>query len=166
MNEHPVVGKRMPRIDSVPKATGEALYTADLVLPRMLYGKILRSPHAHAKILRIDTSKAEKLPGVKAIVTGKDTEGVKWGVFRYSRDQQLLPVDRVRYFGEEVAAVAAVDEDTAMEALELIQVDYEVLPAIFDPVEAMQPGAPQIHDHVENNINILVPIQVGRELSS
>jgi 4-hydroxybenzoyl-CoA reductase alpha subunit len=161
VNEHPVVGKRMPRIDSVPKATGEALYTADLVLPRMLYGKILRSPHAHAKILNIDTSEAEQLPGVKAIVTGKDTEGVKWGVFRYTRDQQLLPVDRVRYFGEEVAAVAAVDEGTAMRALDLIQVDYEVLPAVFDPIEAMQPGAPQIHDHVENNINILVPIEVG-----
>lgn len=161
MNDHSVAGQRRPRIDSVAKATGEALYTADLVLPRMLYGKILRSPHAHARILNIDTGKAERLPGVKAIVTGKDTEGVKWGVFRYTRDQQLLPVDKVRYFGEEVAAVAAVDKDTAMEALELIKVDYEVLPAVFDPVEAMQPGAPQIHDHVENNVNVLVPVEVG-----
>jgi len=161
MNDHSVAGQRRPRIDSVAKATGEALYTADLVLPRMLCGKILRSPHAHAKILNIDTSKAERLSGVKAIVTGKDTRGVKWGVFRYTRDQQLLPVDKVRYFGEEVAAVAAVDKDTAMEALELIRVDYEVLPAVFDPVEAMQPGAPRIHDHVENNVNVLVPVAVG-----
>ena len=161
MNDHSVAGQRRPRIDSVAKATGEALYTADLVLPRMLCGKILRSPHAHAKILNIDTSKAERLSGVKAIVTGKDTRGVKWGVFRYTRDQQLLPVDKVRYFGEEVAAVAAVDKDTAMEALELIRVDYEVLPAVFDPVEAMQPGAPQIHDHVKNNVNVLVPVAVG-----
>jgi len=161
MGEYSLVGKRVPRIDSVAKATGDARYTADLTLPRMLHGKILRSPHAHARILHIDTSKAERLPGVKAVVTGRDIPGVKWGVFRYTRDQTLLAVDKVRYFGEDVAAVAAVDEDTAMEALELIEVEYEVLPAVFDPIEAMKEGAPRIHDHVENNVNILVPIEVG-----
>jgi 4-hydroxybenzoyl-CoA reductase subunit alpha len=127
----------------------------------MLYAKVLRSPHAHARILNIDTSRAERLSGVKAVVTGRDTPGVKWGVFPYTRDQQLLTVDKVRYVGEDVAAVAAEDEETAMEALELIGVDYEVLPAVFAPIEAMQEGAPQIHDHAENNINIHVPIEVG-----
>ncbi|TKJ31473.1 MAG: aldehyde oxidase [Chloroflexi bacterium B3_Chlor] len=161
MAEHTLVGHRVPRIDSLDKATGQARYTADLTLPRMLYGKVLRSPHAHARILNIDASKAERLRGVKAVVTGRDTAGVRWGVFRYTRDQQLLTGDKVRYIGEDVAAVAAEDEETAMEALELIEVDYEVLPAVFGPLEAMQEGAPQIHDHAENNINIHVPIEVG-----
>jgi len=127
----------------------------------MLCGKVLRSPHAHARILNIDASRAERLRGVKAVVTGRDTAGVRWGVFPYTRDQQLLTGDKVRYIGEDVAAVAAEDEETAMEALELIEVDYEVLPAVFGPLEAMQEGAPQIHDHAENNINIHVPIEVG-----
>lgn len=161
MAQHSLVGHRVARIDSLDKATGQARYTADLTLPRMLHGKVLRSPHAHARILNIDTSKAERLRGVKVIVTGRDAAGVRWGVFRYTRDQQLLTGDKVRYIGEDVAAVAAEDEETAMEALELIEVDYEVLPAVFGPLEAMQEGAPQIHDHAENNINIHVPIEVG-----
>ena len=161
MGDHSVVGKRMPRIDSVAKATGDARYTADMTLPRMLHGKVLRSPHAHARILHIDASKAEQLSGVRAVVTGQDIAGIKWGVFRYTRDQTLLAVDKVRYVGEDVAAVAAVDEDTALEALGLIEVEYEVLPAVFDPIEAMKEGAPCIHDHVENNVNVLVPIEVG-----
>jgi 4-hydroxybenzoyl-CoA reductase alpha subunit len=161
MVEHELVGQSVVRIDSLAKATGRALYTADLTLPRMLHAKVLRSPHAHARILNIDTSKAEKLRGVEAVVTGKDAAGVKWGVFRYTRDHALLTADKVRYIGEDVAAVAAVDEETAMEALGLIEVEYEVLPAVFDPLEAMQEGAPQIHEHSENNINIHVPIEVG-----
>jgi len=161
MAEHTLVGQRVVRIDSRAKATGQARYTADLTLPRMLCGKVLRSPHAHARILNIDTSKAERLRGVRAIVTGKDAAGVKWGVFGYTRDQELLTRDKVRYIGEDVAAVAAEDEDTAVEALKLIEVEYEVLPAVFDPLEATQEGAPQIHDHAENNINIHVPIEVG-----
>jgi len=161
MAEHTLVGQRVVRIDSRAKATGQARYTADLTLPRMLCGKVLRSPHAHARILNIDTSKAERLRGVRAIVTGKDAAGVKWGVFGYTRDQELLTRDKVRYIGEDVAAVAAEDEDTAMEALRLIEVEYEVLPAVFDPLEATQEGAPQIHDHAENNINIHVPIEIG-----
>ncbi len=161
MAEHTLVGQRVVRIDSRAKATGQARYTADLTLPRMLCGKVLRSPHAHARILNIDTSKAERLRGVRAIVTGKDAAGVKWGVFGYTRDQELLTRDKVRYIGEDVAAVAAEDEDTAVEALKLIEVEYEVLPAVFDPLEATQEGAPQIHDHAENNINIHVPIEIG-----
>ena len=122
-----LIGKRLPRVDSWAKVTGEAVYAADLKLPRMLTCKVLRSPHPHAKILKIDLDRARRVPGVVDIVTGRDTAGVKWGVFAYTRDQELLPTERVRYVGDEVAAVAAETEEAALEALELIQVDYEVL---------------------------------------
>ena len=161
MGEYASIGKSNRRIDTTSKATGEALFTADLSLPRMLVGKVLRSPHPHAKILRIDTSRAEKLPGVKAVITGQDTYGEKWGVFRYTQDQVFLPSDRVRYVGEEVAAVAAVDEDTALAALDLINVVYEPLPAVFTCEEAMAEGAPLIHEDKPGNINIHVHIDVG-----
>jgi len=156
-----LIGKRIPRIDTLEKVTGDAKYSADLKLPRMLVGKIKRSPLAHARILNIDTSRAERLKGVKAVVTGKDTAGVKWGVFRYTQDMELLPRDKVRYFGEEIAAVAAVDEDTAMEAIDLIDLDLEELPAVYDPMEAMTSEGPLIHDEFPNNINIHVEITVG-----
>jgi 4-hydroxybenzoyl-CoA reductase alpha subunit len=148
MEELSFVGKSVPRKDGAEKATGKALYTVDMVLPGMLWGKILRSPYPHAKILRIDTTRAERLPGVKAVITGKDTLGIKHGFVetpRYAPDQYPLAMDRVRYIGEEVAAVAAIDEYVAEEALSLIQVDYEELPAVFDPEEAMKPEAPEIH---------------------
>ncbi len=161
MSEFAYIGKKMPRVDSRAKVTGEAKFAADLNFPRTLVGKILRSPFAHARILNIDSSKARRLPGVKAVVTGQDTYGVKWGVFRYTLDQQFLPTDKVRYIGEDVAAVAAVDEDTALEALDLIKVEYEELPAVFDPMEAIAPDAPLIHDDFPQNINIHVPIHVG-----
>lgn len=156
-----VIGKRMVRTDSLAKVTGAAVYTADIKLPRMLHAKILRSPHPHARILNIDISKALKLPGVKAIVTGADTYGVKWGVFKYTQDHTMIAIDKVRYVGEDVAGVAAIDEETALEALELIEVDYEPLPAVFDPEEAMKEGAPLIHEQYPNNINIHVHIEVG-----
>ena len=161
MVEYTSIGKSDKRVDTTAKATGEALFTADLSLPRMLVGKVLRSPHPHAKILSIDTSRAEKLPGVKAVVTGKDTFGEKWGVFRYTQDQIFLPADRVRYVGEEVAAVAAIDEETALQALDLINLEYEILPAVFTVEEAMAKGAPLIHDDKPGNINIHVHIDVG-----
>jgi len=161
MEKFSYIGKDMKRIDTACKATGEAVFAADLVLPRMLVGKILRSPHAHAQIVAIDPSKAEKLPGVKAVVTAKDTCGDKWGVFKYTQDQQFLPTEKVRYVGEEVAAVAAVDEDTALEALSLIDVTYEVLPAVYTIEDALAPGAPQLHDVYPNNINVHVVIDVG-----
>jgi len=159
--EYNFVGKSVPRVDSRSKVTGEAVFTADVSLPRMLVGKILRSPLPHARILNVDVSRAKKLRGVYAAVTGADTAGEKWGVFRYTRDQQLLCVDKVRYVGDEVAAVAAVDEETALEALNLIQVDYEELPAVFDCYSAIAPGAPQIHDDRPRNINVDVKIEVG-----
>jgi 4-hydroxybenzoyl-CoA reductase alpha subunit len=148
MEELFFVGKSVPRKDGLEKATGRALYTVDMVLPGMLWGKILRSPYPHARVLNIDTSRAEKLPGVKAVITGKDTSGIKHGFVetpRYPPDQYPLAMDRVRYIGEEVAAVAAIDEYVAEEALSLIEVDYEELPAVFDPEEAMKPEAPEIH---------------------
>ncbi len=161
MPEYSVIGKRMPRIDSAAKALGEAKFTADLALPGMLYGKVLRSPHPHARILNIDTSRAEKLPGVRVVVTGKDAIPYKWGVFPYTRDYQLLPVDRVRYYQEEVAAVAAIDEEIAREALDLIRVAYEVLPAVFDAEEALKEGAPQLHDDKLGNVSVRIFVDEG-----
>jgi 4-hydroxybenzoyl-CoA reductase subunit alpha len=130
----------------------------------MLYGKILRSPYPHAKILSIDTSKAEKLIGVKGVVTGKDTLGKKQGIWRRFPelcDEEILCREKVRYIGDPVAAVAAIDEDTAEEALDLIEVEYEPLPAVYDPMEAIKEDAPQIHDGVELNINVTRHIEWG-----
>ena len=99
MEKFSLLGKDMKRIDTAAKATGEAIFSADLTLPRMLIGKALRSPYPHARIVAIDTSKAERLPGVKAVITAKDMCGDKWGVFRYTQDQQFLPTEKVRYVG-------------------------------------------------------------------
>jgi len=158
------VGKSVPRIDARQKVTGEAVYVFDLKFPGMLAGKMLRSPHAHARIVKIDTSKAEKLPGVRAVVTAEDTPKIKFGsneyFFPYTVDQYPLEFEKVRYIGDEIAAVAAVDEATAERALSLIEVEYEVLPAVFDPVEAMKPGAPQIHT-ARNNIGVMLPVCFG-----
>ncbi len=156
-----IIGKRVVRSDSLAKVTGEARYTADLTFPGMLVAKVLRSPYPHARIVGIDVSKALKMPGVKAAISGFDSYGVKWGVFRYTQDHAMLHTDKVRYIGEDVAAVAAVDEETAMEALSRIKVDYEPLPAVFDPMESMKDGAPQIHEEYKNNINIHIHIDVG-----
>ena len=149
MEKYSVIGKSLPRVDAVIKATGEAKFTADMVLPRILYGKILRSPYPHARILNIDTSRARSLLGVKAVITGKDTPGIKYGLIDVPQcpaDKNPLAMDKVRYVGDEVAAVAAIDEDIAEEALDLIDVEYEELPSVFDPLEAMKPDAPKIHD--------------------
>ena len=143
MPEFSVVGERLPRVEGYDKVTGMAQYVADIKLPHMLYGKVLRSPIPHGKVLRIDTEKAKKLPGVKAVITGEDTPKIKWGAF--IDDMHVLAFDNVRFVGDEVAAVAAVDEETADEAIDLIKVDYEELPAIFDPFKAMEPDAPKIH---------------------
>ncbi|MFH1487462.1 MAG: molybdopterin cofactor-binding domain-containing protein [Pseudomonadota bacterium] len=155
-----VVGKRMPDISGVEKVTGAARFISDISLPGMLIGKVLHSPHAHAKIRAIDTSKAEKLPGVHAVVTQDDVprkqytgtlmnlqsvNGIEpFGVY----DVRALD-DKVRYVGDAVAAVAATDEKTAEAALEMIEVSYEPLPAVFDELEAVKDGAPQLHDLVK-----------------
>jgi 4-hydroxybenzoyl-CoA reductase alpha subunit len=143
------VGKDIPRVDAKVKATGEALFTADLTFPTMLWGGLLRSPLPHARILNIDTRKAERLPGVKAVITGKETPFV-FGVSHM--DQTPLQTEKARYVGDPVAAVAAVDQDILQEALSLIRVDYEELPAIFDPLKAMEPGAPRVHGDKDRNI--------------
>jgi 4-hydroxybenzoyl-CoA reductase subunit alpha len=158
------VGKSVPRIDGRGIVTGQTKYAFDVAFPNMLVGKMLRSPHAHARIISIDTSKAEALPGVKAIITAKDTHGIKFGsneyFFPHTVDQMALEADKVRYIGDEIGAVAAVDEETADEALKLIDVKYEVLPAVFDIEEAIKPGAPQIHESM-NNIAVILPVNFG-----
>ena len=156
MDQYVWIGKSLPRKDAFLQATGQAEFTGDMVLPRMLFGKNLKSPHPHAKIMNIDTTKAKRLPGVKAVITGKDTSGMRWGPLPSTRDRNLLAIDKVRFIGDEVAAVAAIDEDIAEEALELIEVDYKPLPAVFDPEEAIQEGAPRIHEFAENNIAVVL----------
>jgi len=143
MEEFINVGKRVPKADAEEKVTGKAIYIHDLKIPGMLYGKILYSPHPHARILNIDTTKAEGLPGVKAILTGYNIPTIKFGFYK---DNVPLKANKVRSFRDEVAAVAATDPDIAEEALELIKVEYEILPAVFDPEEAMKEGAPLIHE--------------------
>lgn len=142
-----VVGTRHRRIDGLDKSTGRAVYTDDIALPGMLHGKILRSPHPHARIVSIDTSRAEALEGVHAVVTGRDMP-VKYGIIPWTRDEEPLCVERVRYIGDAVAAVAAVDEETATRALALIDVEYEILPPILEPELALDPpeGVPPIHE--------------------
>jgi 4-hydroxybenzoyl-CoA reductase subunit alpha len=145
------IGARVPMIDSLDKVTGRGKYTDDLTLPGTLVGKILHSPHAHARIRAIDTSAAERLPGVKAVVTGKDTP-VKYGILPVGHDETILAVDKVRYIGDNVAAVAAESAAVAEEALRLIKVDYEVLPAWFDPEKSMQAEGNFIHEDKSHNI--------------
>ncbi|HEX6939208.1 MAG TPA: molybdopterin cofactor-binding domain-containing protein, partial [Longimicrobiales bacterium] len=168
-----VIGRRLRRVDGIAKATGRAVYTDDITLPGMLHGKILRSPHPHARILSIDTSAAEALPGVHAVITGRDMP-VRYGIIPWTRDEEPLCVDRVRYIGDGVAAVAAIDEDTAIRALELIHVEYEVLPAFLEPEQALDPpaGAVPIHEPKKpghnGNITKVVRLEFGevdRELA-
>jgi 4-hydroxybenzoyl-CoA reductase subunit alpha len=164
MPEYAVLGKRLPREESIPKVTGEAKYTLDITLPGMLHGKLLTSPYAHARIVNIDTSKAMRLRGVKAVVTAKDVpDRRKFPVIGppIPTDQGLLARGKVRHLGEAVAAVAAIDEDTAEEALDLIQVEYEVLPSLFDAEEAMKPGAVRVHDELENNVPTISTNEYG-----
>jgi len=153
MDKYSVIGKSVPKIDSRVKVTGQAKYTGDLRFPNMLVGKILTSPHAHARILSIDTSEAEKLPGVKAVITHKDVPTLKYGISPARWDENIFCIDKVRFVGDKVAAVAALDEDTVYKALKLIKVEYEILPAVFDPIDALKEGAPQIHDEYKGNVN-------------
>lgn len=137
-----VIGRSVPRADARDKVRGAALYLEDLALPGLLHGKALRSRCAHARLLRVDASRAEALPGVAAVVVGRELP------FLHGEslvDQPLIARDRVRYTGEAVAAVAALDAATAEAALEAIDVEYEELPGVFDPLEAIKPGAPLLH---------------------
>ncbi len=148
-----LIGKRLPRVDGLEKVTGDAKYGADYNLPGQLWLKILRSPHPHARIRSIDVSRALSLDGVRDIITGKDFNGWRWGWMAQTRDESPLAVDKVRFRGEGVAAVCAVDEETAEEACGLIEVDYEVLPAVFSIEEAMRPDAPLVHEDKPGNVS-------------
>jgi CO/xanthine dehydrogenase Mo-binding subunit len=138
-----VIGRLLGRVEGEDKVTGSSRYSADIMRPDTLWGGFLRSPYPHARILNIDASRAQKLHGVKVVITGKDVSPRLEGVSLL--DKPVLAQDRVRYIGEKVAAVAATDRDVVQEALELIAVEYEELPAVFDPLEAMRPDAPLLH---------------------
>ncbi len=145
MSELTTIGRRMRKIDGLAKGTGRARYTDDIRLPGMLHGKILRSPHPHARIVDIDVSRAMALPGVHGVVTGKDMP-TTYGIIPWTPDEHPLCVDKVRHVGDGVAAVAAVDEDTAAAALRRIDVTYEALPCYLDPHEAIAATeGPYIH---------------------
>src|SRR5262245_44391631 len=143
MATYQVIGQPTRRVDGAEKATGRARYAADVSLPGTLWGKSLHSSYAHARILRIDTTAATQVPGVHAVITGADARGALW--WRAVKDVPVVAYDRVRFVGERVAAVAAEDEDIAQRALDLIEVEYEELPAVFDPLDALKDEAPILH---------------------
>ncbi len=151
MNEFSIIGRPIAMIDAAGKTTGAGKYTDDLTVPGMLIGKILHSPHPHARIKRIDASCAEQLDGVVAVVTGRDAPN-PYGILPVGHDEHALALDKVRYVGDNVACVAAIDESTAEKALELIDVEYEILPAYFDPEESMKAERDLIHDNKPHNI--------------
>ena len=151
MSDFSIIGKATPMIDAAEKTTGTGKYTDDLSLPGMLVGKILHSPYPHAQLKHIDTSRAEKLAGVVAIVVGKDAPN-PYGILPVGHDEHALALDKVRYVGDNVACVVAVSEAIAEKALELIDVDYEVLPAYLDPEESMKAQTDLIHDNKPGNV--------------
>ncbi|HYU81321.1 MAG TPA: molybdopterin cofactor-binding domain-containing protein [Candidatus Polarisedimenticolia bacterium] len=148
MSEFSVIGRRLPKVNSWAHLTGQARYADDLFLPRMLYARVLRSTRPHARIRRVDVTRALAHPGVVAVVTGADMPE-KMGIMPSTQDETALAVDRVRYVGEPVAAVAALDEDTAFDALSLIQVDYEDLEPIFTIEEALEREDVKIHEEAK-----------------
>jgi 4-hydroxybenzoyl-CoA reductase subunit alpha len=157
MSNPEIIGRSIPRPDARDKVTGRAIYTDDLVLPGMLHGAILRSPLAHARIKRIDVSKAKALAGVKDVIVGTDTPQIKYGNWRlmpHTQDELPLAVDKVRFFGDEVAAVCALDRETAVRACALIEVEYEELPAVFNVADATREGAPAVHEEHPNNVSL------------
>jgi len=159
--EFHVIGKPNRKVDALDKATGAAVYTDDIALPGMLHAKTLRSPHPHARIKSIDASAALALPGVHAVITGRDLP-IKYGVIPWTQDENALAVDKVRFIGDPVAAVAALDEDTANAALKLIRVEYEVLHPYYDPRESLARHDPAIHEgRKEGNVSKHVQLSFG-----
>ncbi|MBI5033516.1 MAG: molybdopterin-dependent oxidoreductase [Chloroflexi bacterium] len=143
-----VIGESIPRIDAVDKVTGAAKFADDFQFgPGLLYGRLVRSPHAHALVKKIDATKALALPGVKAIATGADTPGF---IGLYLQDRHIFATDRVRYIGDPVAGIVATSEEIAEQAIKLVQVDYKVLPAVTDPLDAIKPDAPILHPELGN----------------
>ena len=154
------IGGYVPMVDGPEKVSGRAKYTADLVLPAMLAGRIFRSPYSHAEILDVDVSEAAKLPGVKAIVTGAECDKT-FGVLPVARTEHVLARERVRYRGEPLAAVAAIDDATAKEALRRIKLKVRELPAYHSARDAMAPDAIAIHEHRPHNLERDVLFELG-----
>jgi len=152
-----VVGKRIPKIDAEQQVTGESRYAQDFFRPDMLVAKAVRSQHAHARILNIETNRARQHPGVKAVITAQDIPYNRFGVTH--QDQPVLADEKVRCYGDTVAVVAATSWEAAEEAARLIEVDYDPLPAVFDPVEAMKPESPKVHG--DNNLASHLKIRSG-----
>ena len=156
-----IVGKSVQRLDAVEKVTGRARYSEDFFERDMLVGKVLRSPHAHALVKRIDVSRAQALPGVEAVILPKDLPSIKfptaghpWSLDVAHRDvaDRLILTEKARFVGDAIAAVVAVDLLTAEKALHLIDVEYEVLPFVLTPEDAMKEGAPVLHEERPGNI--------------
>jgi len=141
-----IIGQSLPKVDAAAKVTGQTLFADDLVLPRMLYARLLRSPHPHARIRRIDAAKAAAHPGVVATLVGSELP-IPFGILPVSQDEHALALDKVRFVGDPVAAVAALDEETAEEALKLVEVDYDVLPPLMSIDEALRRPDARIHDY-------------------
>ncbi|MCY4459392.1 MAG: molybdopterin-dependent oxidoreductase [Albidovulum sp.] len=154
------IGASVRRMDAPSKVSGRIKYAGDMVVPGMLHMQVLRSPHAHARIKSIDTSAAEEMAGVACVITAGDVPG-KDGFGVFVHDQPVMARGVVRYVGEAVAAVAAEDVETAKSALNRIEVSYEPLPAVFDPSDAMQPGAPVIHEYSSDNVVKRIPVRKG-----
>ena len=161
---HQVIGKRHRKFEGNDKATGRAIYADDIVLPRMLHAKILRSPHAHARIIKIDCSEALAMPGVIDVLLGEELP-TRYGIIPWTPDEQALAVDKARYVGDGIAAVAAIDEDTANAALKVIRVTYDVLEPLMSPEQALA-SEQVIHDYnprqvKKGNISKLVELSFG-----
>jgi 4-hydroxybenzoyl-CoA reductase alpha subunit len=152
MSNHDVINTRARRFDAPDKSTGKAVFVDDISMPGMLFGALLQSPFAHAEILSIDTSKAEALPGVRAVITAKEAGSIPYGVSPARYDETIFAIDKVRYVGDEIAAVAADSLAIALEAVKLIKVEYRELPAVFTVEDALKKGAPQLHDKFPGNL--------------
>ncbi len=152
-DRHTLIGQRLPRVDAREKVTGDARYAADFAFPGMLWVKLLRSPHPHARILNIDAAAALSMKGVRGVLTGRDFGGFTWGWMPKTREEAPLAVEKVRFIGEAVVAVCAVDEATAEEACERIRVDYEPLAGVFSVDEAIADAAPLVHDDRPGNVS-------------
>ncbi|HMH52918.1 MAG TPA: molybdopterin cofactor-binding domain-containing protein, partial [Candidatus Acidoferrum sp.] len=157
-----VIGQPLPKIDAWAKVTGETRYADDLVMPRMAYAKLLRSPHPHARIVSVDTTRARAVPGVLGVITGYDLPPIKFGILPVSQDEEALCREKVRMVGDAVAAVAAVDEETAERACELIDVVYEPLPALMSIEESLAHPEVRIHEYGDGpNVHKNVALQFG-----
>ena len=160
-NELNVIGHPLLKVDARAKCAGQTIFADDIFLPRMLFGKLLRSTRAHAWIRRIDTAKAEAVPGVKAVLLGEELP-ISFGILPVSQDEHTLAIDKVRFVGDPVVAIAALDEETAEEAVRLIEVEYEDLPPIMSIEDALKTEEPRIHDYGDGpNIHKLVSLEFG-----